>query len=89
MSTSSNNNYVQQIVKYVQQKFPDVELLDVVDTPDSRDSRTILVKAPDDDDIQFDIMETASEIAMDSLLESEQHFLVMPLRNLDDAGILK
>ena len=89
MSTSSNNNYVQQIVKYVQQKFPDVELLDVVDTPDSRDSRTILVKAPDDDDIQFDIMETASEIAMDILLESGQHFLVMPLRNLDDAGILK
>ncbi|NIR47238.1 hypothetical protein GWO43_01980 [candidate division KSB1 bacterium] len=86
MSTNPNK-YVEKILDYVKAKFPDIELLDIIETPDSENSKTILVRAPEDGDIQFDIMERASEIAMDILLENGEHFLVIPLSNAEDLEI--
>lgn len=48
--------------------------MDIIETPDTKNSKTILLQAPADGDIQFDIMETASEIAMDYLVGKRQAF---------------
>ena len=87
MSYELKNNYVDQILTHIRKKYPEIECLEIIDTPDTRDSKTIFVKAPDDDDIQLDIMETASEIAMDILLEKGKHFLVVPMSNSNNVEI--
>lgn len=89
MNYTANLNFKQEelienLIKDIQKKFPEVELIDVVPSAETDRTLWIEVTRPDDEDREIELREYASEKTMNILLDYGYHMLVMPTVNKKD-----
>ncbi len=71
---------IEELIKTVQDKFPDVELIDITESPEDSESLWINVTSPDDEDRKIALREFAADKTTDILTDYGYHMLVMPTR---------
>lgn len=85
---------IEKLMNDIRQEFPEVELIDVTESPEGPETLWINMTAPADEDRKIRLREFGSEIATDILLDYGYHMLIMPRRkfrrkeNLMDKEIL-
>ena len=62
------NELSHQLFETLQQQFPELELVEILESPVYRDSIWVRLIMPDDDDREIEIREVASELSTDILL---------------------
>jgi hypothetical protein len=69
---------IQNLIRDIQKKFPEVELIDATPSPDTPDGLWINVTAPEDEDREIELTEYCADKTIDILLQYGYHMLVMP-----------
>ena len=72
---------LERFVRDIQEKYSDVQLIEVVQSPEDTESLWVIVTAPEDEDREMELIRYASEKAMDILCETGYQFLLMPTRH--------
>lgn len=72
---------LERFVRDIQEKYSDVQLIEVIQSPEDTESLWVIVTAPEDEDREMELIRYASEKAMDILCETGYQFLLMPTRN--------
>jgi len=70
---------IERLMNLIQEKFPEVELIKVMESPEDPESLWIDVTAPDDEDMMMEMRDFACEEATDIFLDYGYHFLVSPV----------
>lgn len=65
-----------QIFATLKQQFPEIDLVEIVESPIQRDSVRVRIVMPEDEDREISMREKASEISTDILLEYGYHILI-------------
>ena len=89
LSQQEQKELIKQLVKEIQQKFPEIELINVTPSPENPATLWINVTSPDDDDREMEIGEFGAEKTLEILLDYGYHMIVMPTRGTDDIEFLK
>ncbi|QTA83733.1 Uncharacterized protein dnl_61480 [Desulfonema limicola] len=71
---------IKNLMKSVKRKFPEVELINVSESPEDSESLWILVSTPKDEDKEIELRAFASDKTTDILIDYGYHMLVMPTR---------
>ncbi len=71
---------IDTLMKQIRQKFPEVDLINITESPEDPESLWINVTAPDDDDRDMELIEFAGDKVTDILLDYGYHMLVMPVQ---------
>ncbi len=71
---------IKNLMKSVKRKFPEVELINVSESPEDSESLWIQVSAPKDENKEFELRAFASDKTTDILIDYGYHMLVMPTR---------
>jgi hypothetical protein len=71
---------IQGLVRKIKKRYPEVELVTVVESPEDPETLWIRVSAPEDEDREIEMREFASDKATDILMDYGYHMLVMPTR---------
>ncbi len=76
---------IERLMKQIRKKFPDVELIKVMESPEDPESLWIDVTAPDDEDREIELSDFACEEATDIFLDYGYHMLVstVPAKYVD------
>ncbi|QTA83112.1 Uncharacterized protein dnl_55060 [Desulfonema limicola] len=69
---------IEQLVNHIQQKYPEVQLIEVTESPEDSDSLWLIVTAPEDEDRESELITYSADKSMDILLDYGYHMLVMP-----------
>lgn len=69
----------------IRERYPEVELIKVVESAENPSTLWIRVTAPEDEEREIEMREFASEKVADILLDYGYHMLVMPTRRLEEA----
>jgi len=70
---------VDQLVKDIETKFPEVRFVSIEPSPESVNSWWLDFTKPDDEERLAALIEYASELATDILLDYGHHFVVLPV----------
>ncbi len=70
---------IEQLMNLIQNKFPEVELIKVMESPEDPESLWIEVTAPDDEDREMELSDFSCEEATDIFLDYGYHMLVSPV----------
>lgn len=71
---------IQGLVKDLEKNFPDVEFVDVSESPENPDDLWVNVTRPEDEDREIELADFFSEKSTDILLDYGYQILVMPIR---------
>jgi hypothetical protein len=71
---------IDELMIQIQERYPEVELIRVTESPESASTLWIEVTAPEDEDRRIEMREFGSDKVSDILLDSGYHMLVMPVR---------
>jgi len=77
---------IKNLMKTVKRKFPEVELINVSESPEDSESLWIQVSAPKDENKEFELRAFASDKTTDILIDYGYHMLVMPTRRKIKTG---
>ncbi len=77
---------VKQLVEEVREKFPEVQLLNVIPSPENPEDTWIRVTSPSDEDRETALIEFSADRTIDILLDYGYHMLVMPVGRSQDNG---
>ena len=58
-------------------KFPEIELVDIVESPENPNTIWVRISMPDDDDKEIELLEMGGEMSADILLDYGHHILVI------------
>lgn len=58
-------------------KFREIELVDVIESPENPNTLWVRIAMPEDDDREIELVEMAGEISTDILLEYGYHILII------------
>lgn len=94
MKFTANINFkqeelIEKLIKDIQKKFPEVELIDVVPSAENPDTLWIEVTCPEDENREIELGEYASQKTTDILLNYGYHMLVMPTVKKNEKSTLK
>ncbi len=67
-----------ELIHTLIEKFPEVEFIDITESPDDSESLWINVTAPNDEDKEIELRAFASDKTTDILTDYGYHILVMP-----------
>lgn len=67
----------QMLFEKLKDRFPELELVDIIESPENPDSIWVTVVMPDDEDKEIEIREKASEISADILMDYGYHILII------------
>jgi len=70
---------IEEVLNYVMEKFPEVRLLNVTESPEDPESLWIRVTSPKDEDRRSELISYSCNKTMDILEGYGYHMLVMPL----------
>jgi hypothetical protein len=70
---------IEEVLNYVKQKFPEIRLLNVTESPEDPESLWIRVTSPEDEDRRAELISYSCNKTMDILTDYGYHILVMPL----------
>ena len=71
---------IDELMIQIQERYPEVELIRVTESPESASTLWIEVTAPEDEDRRIEMREFGSDKVTDILLDYGYHMLVMPGR---------
>ena len=71
---------IDELVNTLRIKFPEIELINITESPEDSESLWINITAPKDEDIEIELREFASDKTTDILLDYGYHMLIMPTR---------
>mgnify|MGYP006302326341 CR=1 FL=1 len=71
---------IDELMIQIQERYPEVELIRVTESPESSSTLWIEVTAPEDEDRRIEMREFGSDKVSDILLDYGYHMLVMPVR---------
>jgi hypothetical protein len=69
---------IDELVNILIKKFPEVELIDITESPEDSESLWVNVTAPKDEDKEIELRAFASDKTTDILIDYGYHILVMP-----------
>jgi hypothetical protein len=78
---------IKRLIKDIQQKFPEVKLLNVTFSPENPDDLWVKVTAPEDEEREFELRDYSADLSMDILLDYGYHIAIMPTRNPESAKL--
>ena len=73
---------IDKLLNQIRNKFPEVELISITESPEDPANLWINVTAPEDEDREIKLIEFASDKTTDILLNYGYHMLVMPTRKV-------
>ncbi len=83
---------IEELMNDIREKFPEVGLIDITESPDDPESLWINVTAPEDEDTMMNLIDFSGDKLTDILLNYGYHMLIMPRkkrkRNLTDKELL-
>ncbi|MBF0228422.1 MAG: hypothetical protein HQK63_02325 [Desulfamplus sp.] len=71
---------IEKLVNKLKKRFPEVELIDITESPEDSESLWINITAPEKEDREIELREFASDKTTDILVDYGYHILVMPTR---------
>lgn len=71
---------IKQLMDGIKKTFPDVELIDVMESWEDPETLWINVTSPGDEDTLIDLIEFAGDRLTDIFMEYGYHMLLMPVR---------
>ncbi len=77
---SKQQELIQGLVEDLNRHFPDVEFVDITESPENPNDLWINVTEPGDDDREIELIEFFGEKSADILMDYGYHMLVMPIR---------
>ena len=77
MITEKQETLAHELFQSLKAKFPEIELVGLIESPADPDSIWVNIIMPEDDDRQIDLREFAAEQATDILLDLDEHFSVV------------
>jgi hypothetical protein len=69
---------IEEMIRHVQEKFPEIRLVEISESPEDPQDLWVRVTAPEDEDRKLELISFACEKSMDILLEYGYHILIMP-----------
>ena len=69
---------IDELFKAVKEKFSEVELISITESPEDPNDLWVNVTAPEDEDREIELVEFASEKATEILLDYGYHISIMP-----------
>ena len=72
---------IEGLMKIVRDRYPEIKLINVTESPEDSESLWINVTAPEDEDREIELREFAADKTTDILTDYGYHMLVMPTRN--------
>lgn len=70
---------IEQLVKEIETRFPEVKFVEVYPSPESANSLWLDFTKPDDENRLIELIEYASDRTTDILLDYGYHFVVLPV----------
>ncbi len=70
---------IEEVLNYVRERFPEVKLINITESPEDPESLWIRVTSPEDEDRRSDMISYSCKKTMDILEDYGYHMLVMPL----------
>ena len=77
MITQKQAKLAHELFQSLEEKFPEIEVIGLIESPADPDSTWLNIVVPDDEDREIEIKEFAAEQAIDILLDQDEHFSVM------------
>lgn len=71
---------IEKLIIQIKEKFPDVDLINITESPEDPESLWINVTSPDDEDRDMELIEFAGDKVTDIFLDYGYHMLVMPVQ---------
>ncbi|CAN2040992.1 conserved hypothetical protein [Candidatus Magnetomoraceae bacterium gMMP-15] len=71
---------IEKLINQIKEKFPEIDLINITESPEDPESLWINLTAPDDEDREIELREFSSDKVADILLDYGYHMLVMPTR---------
>lgn len=68
----------EEFFRTIKAEFPEVELIDVTESPEDPNDLWVNVKAPEDEDREIEMIELAGQKSTDVLLDYGYSILIMP-----------
>ncbi len=69
---------INDLMSFLKAKFPEIELIDISESPEDADSLWVNVTAPQNEEREFALREIACDKTTDILIDYGYHILVMP-----------
>ncbi|MCP3966244.1 MAG: hypothetical protein GY718_07810 [Lentisphaerae bacterium] len=70
---------IEEVVDELKEKYPEIKLVDVTESPENPDTLWICITAPDDEDREIELRSFAADKCTDILCDYGYHMLVMPI----------
>lgn len=86
MINSKQQQLLDELLQAVKTKFPEVEFLNVTESPEDPADLLLNITAPEDEDREMELSEFTSQLSTDILQDYGYLILVMPHRNGKMAG---
>jgi hypothetical protein len=77
---SKQQELIQGLVEDLNRHFPDVEFVDITESPENPNDLWINVTEPEDEDMEIELTKFFSEKSADILMDYGYHMLIMPIR---------
>lgn len=76
---------IAEIVEKVKGQFPEVELINVVESPEDPETLWINVTTPEDEARELDLLEFTGDITTEILMDYGYYLLVIPTQRVKEA----
>ena len=76
---------IAEIVDKIKGQFPEVELINIVESPEDPETRWINVTTPEDEDRELDLLEFTGDITTEILMDYGYYLLVIPTHRVKEA----
>ncbi|MDM8516745.1 hypothetical protein QUF76_11135 [Desulfobacterales bacterium HSG16] len=77
---------IDDLMDRIKAKYPEVELIEIAESPEDPESLWVKVTAPDDEDREIEMRQFGNERAFDILLDYGYHMMVMPMQGREKAA---
>ncbi len=83
MITAQQKGLIDKLFETIKEKFSEIELISITESPEDPNDVWVNVTTPEGEDREMELVEFASEKAMDILLDYGYHISIMPTQTLE------
>ncbi len=80
MMNFKQEELIEKLMSQIKKRFPEVRLINIMESCEDPESLWIEVTAPEDEDRNMDLREYAGDKVFDIIMDYGYHILVMPIR---------
>ena len=82
MINAQQQSLIDQLFETIKEKFSEIELINITESPEDPNDVWVNVTEPKNEDREIELIEFASDKAMDILLDYDYHISIMPTQVL-------